>query len=393
MDIKLDPELDEFRDQVRKMAQGVLAPKAAYWDDHEEFPEENRLKLAELGYWGLSIPEEYGGQGGSFMQALICVEEIARACPNTSVISQLYLNNVAVHIASLGTEEQKKRWLPKLATGEYFANISLSEPHAGSAMTDMTTSARIEGDQVVINGAKCWCTAGHKLTHVLVVCRFGKSTGANGIGAVMVEAGTPGFTPGKPHSKMGMKGIGEVDMFFDNVRVPVENILVMGEPDNSDGFKRLFGSFGVERVGTSALSVGVASAALEYAKKYTLERSQFGRPLAEFQGLQWKIADMATQIHAARLMAYRAATNCKEWRKPDRQETAMAKLFANEMVQRVTNDAMQMCGHFGYTKQAPVEQMYRDGRNWALAAGSVEILRNTIAELEYGRKFNQRAKS
>jgi butyryl-CoA dehydrogenase len=391
MDFSIDPETDEFRAQVRKMAEGNFAAKAAYWDQHEEFPEENRLKLAELGYLGLSIPSEYGGSDGSFLQAIIGVEEIARVCPNTAVVAQLYMNNVPVHIASLGTEEQKQRWLPKLATGEYFANISISEPHAGSAMTDMTTSATVQGDQVILNGAKCYFTAGHRVTHALIVCRFGKSSGANGIGAVMVERGTRGFETGKPHSKMGVRGMGEADVFLDDCRVPLENVLVMGTPDSTASFKRLFGSFGVERVGTAGMSIGVATAAMEFAKNFTLERKQFGKALCEFQGIQWKIADMATQIHAARLMAYRAATHTNEWRKPNRYEATMAKLYANEMVQRVANDAMQLCGHYGYTTEAPVERLYRDGRNWALAAGSVEILRNTIAELEYGRKFDQRA--
>ena len=389
MEYSLDPELNEFRAEVRKMAEGNFAAKAAHWDETETFPEENRLKLGELGYLGLSIPEEYGGSGASFMHALIAVEEIARVCPNTAVISQLYFNNAAVHIAALGTEAQKKKFLPKVTTGEYFINITITEPHAGSGMTDMKTTATIEGDEVVLNGSKCYFTAGHVVTHALVVCRFGKTRGANGIGAVIGPRDKPGFSTGIPHSKMGVRGMGETDVFFDNCRVPLENVIVMGTPEDSSGFKRLFGSFGIERCGTAAMSIGVASAAFEFARDFTLERQQFGRPICEFQGLQWKLADMAVQIHAARALTYRAGTHLEGWRKPNREEAAIAKLYANEMVQRVTNEAMQMCGHFGYTKMAPVERLYRDGRNWAMAAGTLEMLRNTIAELEYGRKFDQ----
>ncbi|MBN9263557.1 MAG: acyl-CoA dehydrogenase family protein [Hyphomicrobium sp.] len=387
---KLSPDLDEFRDEVRKTAERAFADKAAYWDRQEEFPHENHKILAELGYLGLLIPDEYGGSGAPLIQGALMVEELARVDFATALVAQIYLHTVANHIVVKGTAKQKSTYLPQLARGEIMMSISISEAHAGSAVTDLKTSATIDGNDVIINGSKCYFTAGHVVSHVLVFVRCGKCSGANGIGAVIVERGTPGFSAGPPHSKMGARAIGETDLFFDNCRVPRENVLVMGDPENSEGFKTLMSCFGTERVGSAAMSVGIAQGAFEYAKKFTEERHQFGRPIAEFQGLQWKIADMATQIHAARLMTYRAAQNVDQNGIPNSYETAMAKLYANEMVQRVTNDAMQICGHFGYTTDCPLERMYRDGRNFAYAAGTTEILRNTIAAMTYGRSFNQR---
>lgn len=391
-EFKINPEIDAFRADIRKAAERAFGPKAAYWDQTGEFPHENLKALADLGYLGLLIPEEYGGVGGTPMQAVVMSEELARVDPHAALLAQMYLYTAPNHIAAIGTKAQKEKYLPALARGEILFNISLSEPQAGSALTDLKTSAEIVGDHVVLNGTKCYFTAGDVVSHALVFVRFGKSQGASGIGAVIVERDTPGFSSGKPHPKMGLKGIGECDLYLDNCRVPVENIFVKGDPSNSEGFKTLMSCFGMERLGSAAMCVGLAQAAFEYAVKFTQERQQFGRSISEFQGLQWKVAEMATQIHAARLMTYRAAENLSSAGKPDPTETAMAKLYTNEMVQRVTNDAMQLCGHFGYTSECPLERMYRDGRNYAYAAGTTEILRNTIAANVYGRTFNQRAR-
>lgn len=389
-EFKIDPEMDAFRADIRKAAERAFSEKAAHWDRTGEFPWENLKTLADLGYLGLLIPEEYGGVGGTLMQAVIVSEELARVDPAAALLAQMYLYTVANHIAAIGSKQQKEKYLPLLAKGEILFNISLSEPHAGSALTDLTTSAEIVGDQVVVNGAKCYFTAGDVVSHALVYVRFGKSKGANGIGAVIVERATPGFSSGKPHEKMGMRSINECDIFLDNCKLPLENIFVKGDPANSEGFKTLMSCFGMERLGSAAMCVGIGQAALEYVVKFTEERQQFGRPISEFQGLQWKIADMATQVHAARLMVYRASTQLSSVGKPDPYEIAITKLYANEMVQRVTNEAMQICGHYGYTTDCPLERLYRDGRNYAYAAGTTEILRNTIASMTFGRSFNQR---
>jgi butyryl-CoA dehydrogenase len=382
-------ELDEFRATLRKFVTDAFADKAAHWDEQEEFPQENRDLLAKLGYLGLVIPEQYGGSGLSILHATVFLEEVARVCFNTALICQLAVNGPSRAIEILGSEEQKQRFLPKCASGEYMFGIGISEPGAGSATTDLVTSAVPDGDDFVLNGQKVFCTGGHWATHVLVFARFGKTSGAHGIGALLVEKGTPGFAVSKPDRKMGGRGVAEVELFFDNCRVPRENLLVPGDETSTKSFRLLMSSFGPERVGNAAMCLGVAQAAFEQAVSYTKERPQFGRPICEFQGIQWKIADMSTQIHAARLMIHHAATHLENGF-PNPLAAAHAKLYANEMVQRVTNEALQVHGHYGYTRDFPLERMVRDSRGFALGGGTVEILRNTIASLVYGRSFNQR---
>ena len=389
---QLDPELESFREDARKMAERAFAAKAAYWDEEEIYPTENLKLLAELGYLGLVIPEEYGGSGAPIIQGTILLEEIARVCFNTALVAQVGINGPSRAITILANEEQKKRWLPGCVSGENIFGIGISEPGAGSAMTDMITSATPDGDHIILNGQKCFCTGGHVATHILVFARWGKTQGPRGIGALVVEKGTPGFEIGHPGPKMGGRGVAEVELFFDHCRVPVENLIMAGDPNSTRSFKRLMSSFGPERVGNAAMCLGVAQGAYELARSYSLERKQFGKPICEFQGIQWKVADMATQIHAARLMIYRAATNLVDGF-PDPLEAAYAKLYANEMVQRVTNEALQVHGHYGFTREFPLERMVRDSRGFALGGGTTEILRNTIAAIVYGRAFDQRAGS
>ena len=389
---QLDPELESFRQEARKMAERAFAAKAAYWDEEEIYPTENLKLLAELGYLGLVIPEEYGGSGAPIIQGTILLEEIARVCFNTALVAQVGINGPSRAITILANEEQKKRWLPGCVSGENIFGIGISEPGAGSAMTDMITSATPDGDHIILNGQKCFCTGGHVATHILVFARWGKTQGPRGIGALVVEKGTPGFEIGHPGPKMGGRGVAEVELFFDHCRVPVENLIMAGDPNSTRSFKRLMSSFGPERVGNAAMCLGVAQGAYELARSYSLERKQFGKPICEFQGIQWKVADMATQIHAARLMIYRAATNLVDGF-PDPLEAAYAKLYANEMVQRVTNEALQIHGHYGFTREFPLERMVRDSRGFSLGGGTTEILRNTIAAMVYGRAFDQRAGS
>ncbi len=382
-------ELEEFRAAVRKFAVDAFAAKAAYWDEKEEFPQENRDLLAKLGYLGLVIPEQYGGSGLSILHATVFLEEISRVCFNTALVCQVAINGPSRAIEILGSEEQKKRLLPKCVTGEYMFGIGMSEPGAGSATTDMVTSATPGGDGWRLNGHKVFCTGGHLATHILVFARFGKTKGAHGIGAVIVEKGMPGFSVGKPDRKMGGRGVAEAELYFDNVRIPKENVLMVGDENSTKSFRVLMSSFGPERVGNAAMCLGVAHEALELAVAYSKERHQFGRPICEFQGIQWKIADMATQIHATRLMVHHAATHLENGF-PNPLAAAQAKLYANEMVQRVTNEALQIHGHYGFTRDFPLERMVRDSRGFALGGGTVEILRNTIASIVYGRSFNQR---
>ena len=387
---KLDPELEDFRNEARKLAEREFAPRAAHWDEAEEFPAANRDKLAELGYLGMFIPEEYGGSGAPVIQGTVFLEEMARVCFNTALVSQLYLNGPSRAISVLGSDEQKKRFLPDMAAGKKFIAIAISEPEAGSAVTDLRTTATRDGDGWVLNGNKCWSTGAHVADYALVFCRFGKASGAKGIGAFVVDLKKPGARIGHISLKMGGRGLTEAEIILENYKAGPEDVLVEGDPESSRSFALLMSSFGPERVGNAAMCVGLAQGAFEAAKSYSEIRHQFGRPIKEFQGLQWKIADMATQIHAARLMVYRAATNPAPNGFPDPMDATMAKLYANEMAQRVTNEALQIHGHNGYTREYPLERMVRDARGFALGGGTVEILRNTIAAMVYGHSFDQR---
>jgi len=386
---QLGPDLEAFRQEIRKTAERAFGEKAAYWDEHEEFPTENRELLKKLGYLGMVIPEEYGGSGAPVIQATILLEEIARVCFTTAMVAQLAINGPSRALTILASEEQKRRWLPGCASGDNQFYIAISEPGAGSAMTDMTTSVTDDGDHVIVNGQKSYCTGGQLNTHVLVFARWGKCEGSKGIGALVVKRGTPGFDVGAPTPKMGGRGMPEVDLYFDHCRVPKEDVIVAGDPNSSRTFKRLMSSFGPERVGNAAMCLGAAQGAYDLAVAFSREREQFGRPICEFQGLQWKVADMAVQLHAARLMIYRAATHLVDGF-PDPWDATIAKLYANEMAQRVTSEAMQMHGHAGFTRVLPLERMYRDVRGFALGGGTTEILRNTIAGIAYGRTFDQR---
>ncbi|MGE0487486.1 MAG: acyl-CoA dehydrogenase family protein [Gammaproteobacteria bacterium] len=386
---RLDPDLESFRHEVRKLAEREFAPRAAAWDEQERFPEDNRRLLAELGYFGLLIPAAYGGAGAPIIQSSIFVEEIARCCFNTATVCQIALHGPARAIAIMGTDAQKQRWLPAAAAGEALFAISISESHAGSAITELRTRATPVAGGYVIEGAKCFTTLAAVATHFLVFVRFGDTQGARGIGAVVIARENPGLAIGKPDPKMGGRGAPESPVFLDRCFVPADDVLIRGSENSSESFRVLMEAFGPERCGNAAICVGIAQGAYDAARTYAAERVQFGRPLMEFQGIQWKIADMATQIHAARMLVYRAASNEKNGF-PDAREVAMAKLYANEMVQRVTSEALQIHGHYGYTRTLPLERMYRDGRGYAVGGGTTEILRNTIAAMEFGRSFDQR---
>lgn len=388
----LGGELEAFRTEVRRFAEERFAARAAWWDEHEEYPRENQEALAAEGWLGLLVPPEYGGRGAPLIRSVLFVEEMARVCFNTTTICQIALHGPSRAIAVLGSAEQKRRYLPRCASGECLFAISITEPEAGSATTDIRTTATPEGDGFRLDGEKCYTTLGGQCTHTLVFARFGQSRGARGIGAVLVDVSQPGVGIGDPDPKMGGRGAPECDLVFEGVHVGREDVLVPGDPANSEGFRTLMRAFGPERVGNAAICVGLAQAAYDHALAFVKERRQFGRPIMEFQGLQWKIADMATQIHAARLMVYRAATNEKDGF-PDPRDTTLAKLYANEMVQRVANEAIQIHGHRGYTRNYPLERIYRDCRGYAVGGGTTEILRNTLASFELGRGFDQRGGS
>lgn len=382
----LTEEQRDLRELAAKVAADRFAPKAREWDQNRTFfPVEERRRLGELGLLGLTLPEEYGGGGRPLIDALIVIEEMAKANPLSAWPVFEASTGPARVIHLFGTEEQRQRILPAVAAGDITIAVTISEPGAGSAATDATTSARIEGDTVVINGTKRWCSGAGHAEKYLVYVRFGPEPGAAGMGAVLVDKDTPGLTFGPQEELMGHRGVGSADMFFENVRVPAADIIVP-----KGGFRKLFTAFSIERLGNSTMSLAIGQTALDRTARYVQERQQFGKDIAEFQLVQASLADMVMQVEAARLMIYRAATNAGTGA-PSALEASVAKCFSNEMAKRVTDLAMQLHGGYGYSVEYEIERLHRDAHGWALAGGTPAIQRTRIASEYLGRRFDQRA--
>jgi alkylation response protein AidB-like acyl-CoA dehydrogenase len=382
---ELTPEQQELRQLAAKVAREVYAPKAAEWDaNRTTLPEDEVKRLADLGFLGLALPEEYGGQGGTLLDAMIVIEELAKECrPAAFQVFESNTGPIRV-LEYFGTEEQKREYIPRSTSGEITMGVAISEPEAGSAATDMKTKARRDGDDFVINGSKRWITGGGHASHYLLYCRLNDEPGAKGIGGIIVPKETPGLSFGAREKLMGFRGIPSADLYFDDARVPAENLVV-----EAGGFKKLFGVFSIERMGNSTMSLAIGQASLDRAKAYVETREQFGRPLIEFQNTQMVIADMAMQVEASRLLLYRAAFNAGR-DLPVPYEVSLAKCYANEMGKRVSDLAMQLHGGNGYTEEYGIERLHRDAHGWAIAGGTPAIQRVRIASELYGRQFNQR---
>ena len=382
---ELSPEQQELRQLAAKVAREVYAPEAAEWDaNRTTLPEDEVRRLADLGFLGLALPEEYGGQGGTLLDAMIVIEELAKECrPAAFQVFESNTGPIRV-LEYFGTEEQKREYIPRSTSGEITMGVAISEPDAGSAATDMKTKARRDDDEFVINGSKRWITGGGHASHYLLYCRLNDEPGAKGIGGIIVPKETPGLTFGAREKLMGFRGIPSADLYFDDARVPAENLVV-----EAGGFKKLFGVFSIERMGNSTMSLAIGQASLDRAKAYVETREQFGRPLIEFQNTQMVIADMAMQVEASRLLLYRAAYNAGR-DLPVPYEVSLAKCFANEMGKRVSDLAMQLHGGNGYTEEYGIERLHRDAHGWAIAGGTPAIQRVRIASELFGRQFNQR---
>jgi alkylation response protein AidB-like acyl-CoA dehydrogenase len=385
MSFGLSQEQLALRQVAADVARDVYAPVAAQWDaDRTALPAAEVKRLAELGFLGIALPEQYGGAGGDLLDALLVVEELAKECRPAAF--QVFEANVgpARVIEFFGTDAQREWILPKVVTGEITMAIGISEPDAGSAATDMRTTARREGDELVINGNKRWISNGGHADHYLVYCRLSDAPGAKGIGAVIVAADTEGFTFGAREKLMGWRGIPSADLYFDDVRVPASNLVV-----EAGGFAKLFGVFSIERLGNSTMSLAIGQAALDRTIAYVQQREQFGRPLIEFQNVQMTVADMQIQVEAARLLIQRAVVNAGKGL-PDPLEVSLAKCYANEMAKRVSDLAMQMHGGNGFTEEYGIEALHRDAHGWAIAGGTPAIQRVRIASQIFGRGFDQR---
>jgi butyryl-CoA dehydrogenase len=380
MDFELNEEHRMVRDMVRDLARNEIAPRAAEVDKTEEFPADNLQKMAELGLLGLPYAEEYGGGGGDYLGYAIAVEEIARACGSTALVYVAHVSLGCGPIYDFGTEEQKRKWLPRLCSGQGLAAFGLTEPEAGSDAGATRTTAVRDGGSWVLNGSKMWITSGAIADVVTCTAKTDPQARTRGISSFLVEKGTPGFIPGKNEPKMGLKGSVTSALSFENCRVPAENLL----GTEGEGFKQALITLDAGRISIGAMALGLAQAAFDEAARYSKDRVQFEQPIAKFQAIQWMIADMATEIDAARLMVYRSAA-MKDAGLRFTKEAAMAKLYASEVAERAAFKALQIHGGYGYSREYPVERIYRDQRLCAIGEGTSEIQRLVIARQVLGR--------
>ncbi len=374
MDFKLTAEQEALRVRARELADGLFRERAARWDAAEEYPWDNVKDLVRAGFMGLTIPTAYGGPGASILDVLLVVEEIARVCGVTARIVVEGSLGVVGALTAYGTEAQKRRYFPWVLEGEKPA-IAITEPEAGSAATDLATRADEAPEGYGLHGEKRWITGAGTSRLYLVYCRMGGAPGAAGIGGIFVERETAGFRIGERDRTMGLRGIPEGRLHFDGCHVPEGNVLV-GPPD---GFKKLMRAYNGQRLGAATVALGLAQGAYEMAVAYATRRRQFGRAIGDFQGIRWKLADMAIRLDAARLLIHRAAANAAH-DFPDALEAAKAKTFAAEMAQEVTSQALQIHGAAGYGRGLPLERMVRDARMFAIGGGTVEMMRNLIAD-------------
>jgi alkylation response protein AidB-like acyl-CoA dehydrogenase len=380
MDFELTEEQVAFKESVRDYARRELAPGALDRAHSSDYPFDVAKRMAELGLIGITVDEEDGGSGGSLLDAVLAIEEVAASCPRSADVLQAGNFGALRVLAQFATPDQKERYLKPLLSGDGLICVAMTEADAGSAMTELTTSATPDGDGFRINGAKIFTTHGLHASVFLVYVRFGP--GLDGIGSVLIERDTEGFTFGAPAKFLG--GEDWNPLFFDNVYVPKENVLL-----GPGGFKQQMGGFNVERIGNSARSVALGRYSFEAAREHALVRKQFGRPLAEFQGLQWKFSDMKIQLDAAQLLLYRAAVNADKGF-PSAQDTAIAKVMCNRVGFDVANESLQVLGGMGYSDEMLVEYCLRRTRGWMIAGGTIEMLLNRIAESIFDRRFPQR---
>ena len=380
MNFDFTAEQKQFADSVRRFAREQLAQGALKRAHDPCFPFDVAKLMAKQGLMGISLPESDGGQGGSLMDAVIAIEQVAAECPRSADVVQFGNFGPIRTFAEYGTDTQKSRWLGELLSGRMVMSLGMTEPDAGSALTDLKTSARADGTYYVIDGSKVFSTFSPDAQVFLVYVRFGP--GLSGIGSVLIERGTPGFSIGAPAAFMSDEEWCE--LHFKDCRIPAENVLL-----GPGGFKKQMAGFNVERLGNTARSLAYGRYAFNAARDYASTREQFGRPLCEFQGLQWKFADMAIKLDGAQLLLYRAAANADRGL-PSAYETAVAKAACNQAGFEVASEAVQIMGALGYSRDTLVEYCMRRTRGWMIAGGSIEMLKNRIAEHVFDRRFDQR---
>jgi alkylation response protein AidB-like acyl-CoA dehydrogenase len=385
MNFQLTEQQEQLRETARRFAREQLPQIAAEIEQTGNPPSKALIKqYAELGFLGINVPEQFGGLGLGNLEALIVLEQFAQI--SSAVAFPIFESSVGPvrAIEKFADEKLANEVLPAVCRGEKIVAVAMSEPEAGTALTDLKTRAEIKGDKVIINGTKRWCSGGDHADGYVVYCRMSDDPGARGIGAVYVEKETPGLSFGEQESLMGFRGIPSSDIFLDKVSVPDYQIVVP-----AGGFRKLMEAFDLERCGNATMALGQASGALEDVVAYVQERKQFGKPIVNFQAVQLKLAEMQMQVDAARLLIYRAASNAESGL-PDILHSSLAKCFANEAARTVTGSAMQLMGAYGYSKEYPAERRMRDAWGWGIAGGTIDIQKINIASAMVGRRFDQR---
>ena len=380
MDFNLSEEQIIFKDSVRNLAERHLKENNLERAHDPNFPKDIARLFAKNGLMGIPIPEKDGGQGGKLMDAVIAIEQVALVCPRSADVIQSGSFGPLRTFAEYASSFQKEKYLTKLLNGEIVIALGMTEPNAGSAVTDLTTKAIPDGDGFRISGSKIFTSNSPDADIFLVYVRYGE--GINGIGSVLMDRSMVGFSLGKPSKYTN--GEEWCALYFDNVYIPKENILL-----GPGGFKKQIAGFNAERIGNTARSLAVGEFAYNLAREHALTREQFGRPICEFQGIQWKFADMKIQIDAGRLLLYRAAINADKGF-PSSKETSIAKAFCNKAGFDICNEAMQVMGGMGYSQESLVEYCFRKSRGWQIAGGSTEMMKNRIAEDVFERRFSQR---
>jgi alkylation response protein AidB-like acyl-CoA dehydrogenase len=374
MEFQPTDEQRQLRNTVRQFAEREILPHVMEWDEAAQFPLETIKALGRLGLTGVIFPPEYGGAGMGYVEYASAIEELSRVDGSVGIIVAAHTSLCSNHIFIAGSEEQRRRYLPKLATGEFIGAWGLTEPGSGSDAGSARMSAARKGDCCVLNGTKTFCTNGHYADVVVVIAVTDRSAHTHGLSAFIVERGTQGFRPGKKENKLGLRASDTAELIFEDCVIPGQNLLGQEGNGFTDAMRVLDGG----RISIAALALGIAQCAYEASLRYSRQRKQFGRAISEFQAIQWKLADMATEIEAARLLTVRAAW-MKDNGKKTTLESSMAKLYAGEVAVRAANEAVQIHGGYGFIKDYPVEKFYRDVKLCTIGEGTSEIQRMVIA--------------
>jgi alkylation response protein AidB-like acyl-CoA dehydrogenase len=382
VDFTFTDEQNQLRRTIREFAEGEILPHVMEWDEVSHFPMEIMPKLAEMGLLGVIFPEEYGGAGLGYIEYVIAIEELSRVDGSVGIIVAAHNSLCSNHIFKFGSEAQKQKYLSPLAQGKKIGAWSLTEPEAGSDAGGTRTTAKRDGNHWILDGAKTFTTNGHYADVCVAMAVTDKSKASHGISAFIIEKGTPGFKPGKKENKLGLRASDTSEVIFSDCRVPQENLL----GDEGEGFTGSLKILDGGRISIAALALGMAQGALDAAIKYAKQRKQFGQPISEFQAIQFKLADMATEVEAARLLVYQAAWLADKNNVRFTRESSMAKLFASEVAVRVANECVQIHGGYGFIKEYPAEKFYRDVKLCTIGEGTSEIQKLVIARQLLGKK-------